>query len=308
MKTIFLTLAVALSLGGRSIAADNSATLHRALTVKGVEIFYREAGDPAKPTIVLLHGFPTSSHMYRKLIPALAKDYHVIAPDFPGFGLSAAPPRETFDYTFDHLAEVTTAFLAAKKIDSYTLYVMDYGAPVGFRIASAAPEKVRALIIQNGNAYEEGLSDAWAPIRAYWKDQSAENTKNLRQFLTPALTKFQYVHGTKNPEHISPDNWIIDQVGLDRPGNDLIQLDLFRDYQSNLGRYPTWQKYLREFQPPTLIVWGKNDPFFTEAGARAYLRDLPNAELHLFDTGHFALEEFGTKIATLIPKFLQNHL
>lgn len=308
MKTILLTPADGVSLCGRSIAADNSATLHRTLAVNGVEIFYREAGDPAKPTIVLLHGFPTSSHMYRNLIPALAKDYHVIAPDFPGFGLSAAPPRETFDYTFDHLAEVTTAFLAAKKIDSYTLYVMDYGAPVGFRIASSAPEKVRALIIQNGNAYEEGLSDAWAPIKAYWKDQGSENTENLRQFLTPALTKFQYVQGTQNPEHISPDNWIIDQVNLDRPGNDLIQLDLFRDYQNNLERYPAWRDYLRQHQPPTLIVWGKNDPFFTEAGARAYQRDLPKAELHFFDTGHFALEEFGPDITTLILEFLQKHV
>lgn len=293
----------------KKAAAETSstATRYQTLAVNGVDIFYREAGDETKPTVVLLHGFPTSSHMYRNLIPALAKQFHVIAPDFPGFGLSSSPARESFAYTFDHLAEVTAAFLAAKKIERYTLYVMDYGAPVGFRIASAAPEKVRGLIIQNGNAYSEGLSEAWAPIKAYWKEQTPENTKNLRQFLTPALTKFQYVHGTQDPAHISPDNWIIDQVGLDRPGNDLIQLDLFLDYQHNLERYADWQKYFRQHQPPTLIVWGKNDPFFTEAGARAYHRDLPKAELHFFDTGHFALEECGPDITILIQEFLQKH-
>lgn len=311
MKKISLLLGALLaivcntSLLAAPSTSSSATVLYRTITVDSLNIFYREAGDPSRPTIVLLHGFPTSSHMFRNLIPLLTEKYHVVAPDLPGFGQSDAPPRESFAYTFDHLAQVTTAFLAAKKIDRYTLYVMDYGAPVGFRIASAAPEKVRALIVQNGNAYAEGLSEAWAPIKAYWKEQSPENTKALRQFLTPALTKFQYVQGTKNPERVSPDNWIIDQAGLDRPGNDLIQLDLFLDYQKNPQLYPQWQAYLRKHQPPTLITWGKNDPFFTEAGARAYLRDLPKAELHLFDTGHFALEENGSEIATLILQFLQ---
>jgi len=311
MKTIILSLALALSTLSQPNAKEinpapstNNPVTYRTVSIDGVDIFYREAGDPARPTVVLLHGFPTSSHMYRNLIPVLAAEYHVIAPDFPGFGLSSAPASDSFAYTFDHLAEITSKFLAVKKIEQYTLYVMDYGAPVGYRIAAAAPEKVTGLIIQNGNAYAEGLSDAWAPIKAYWKEQSPENARNLRQFVTPALTKFQYIHGSKDPERISPDNWIVDQTGLDRPGNSDIQLALFLDYQNNLDRYPAWHAYFRKHQPPALIVWGKNDPFFTEAGAQAYLRDLPGAELHFFDTGHFALEEAGNEIAALILTFL----
>ncbi len=288
-------------------AASDSSSVVRYSTISaaGVDLFYREAGDPAKPTIVLLHGFPTSSHMFRNLIPALATRYHILAPDLPGFGQSAMPDRDKFAYTFDHFAGVIEAFLSAKNVERYSLYVMDYGAPVGFRIAAAAPGKVRGLIIQNGNAYEEGLSPAWTPIRAFWQDQSPANTQALRQFLTAGVTRWQYTQGVRNATLISPDAWTVDQAGLDRPGNDLIQLDLFLDYRNNPKLYPAWQAYFREQQPPTLIVWGKNDPFFTEAGARAYLRDLPEAELHFFDTGHFALEEDGPAIAARILDFLQ---
>ena len=286
---------------------SDGTTVVRYATVAsaGVDLFYREAGDPARPTIVLLHGFPSSSHMFRNLIPALATRYHVLAPDLPGFGQSAMPEREKFAYTFDHFAGVIEAFLAAKNVGSYSLYVMDYGAPVGFRIAAAAPGKVRGLIIQNGNAYDEGLSPAWAPIRAFWQEQSPANTQALRQFLTAGVTRWQYTQGVRDATLISPDAWTVDQAGLDRPGNDLIQLDLFLDYRNNPKLYPVWQAYFREHQPPTLIVWGKNDPFFTDAGARAYLRDLPKAELHFFDTGHFALEEEGAAIAARILDFLQ---
>ncbi len=290
-------------------AAPDGSNVVRYSTVSaaGVDVFYREAGDPAKPTIVLLHGFPSSSHMFRNLIPALATRCHVLAPDLPGFGQSAMPDREKFAYTFDHLASVVGAFLAAKNVESYSLYVMDYGAPVGFRIAAAAPGKIRSLIIQNGNAYDEGLSPAWAPIRAFWQEQNQANTQALRQFLTAGVTRWQYTQGVRDAAHISPDAWTVDQAGLDRPGNDLIQLDLFLDYRNNPKLYPVWQAYFREHQPPTLIVWGKNDPFFTEAGARAYLRDLPRAELHFFDTGHFALEEEGPAIAARILDFQQRH-
>ena len=289
------------------IPANTTRVHYATITAGGVDIFYREAGDPSRPTVVLLHGFPSSSHMFRDLIPALATRYHVLAPDLPGFGQSAQPDRLSFAYTFDHFAAVTEAFLSVKQVTNYSLYVMDYGAPVGFRIAAAAPEKVRSLIIQNGNAYDEGLSPAWAPIKAYWQEQSPENTRALRQFLTAGVTRWQYTQGVRDSSVISPDAWTVDQAGLERQGNDRVQLDLFLDYRNNPKLYPVWQAYFRQHQPPALIVWGRNDPFFTEAGARAYLRDLPAAELHFFETGHCALEEDGAAIAGRILDFLARH-
>lgn len=279
-------------------------TTHRTITLNGVDVFYREAGSRSAPTILLLHGFPTSSHMFRNLIPALADQFHLIAPDYPGFGNSSMPALESFDYTFDHLAEVMKSFIQALSLKSYSLYVMDYGAPIGFRIATEHPESVEALIIQNGNAYEEGLRDFWEPLKAYWKNQTRENAEPLRQFLTIEATKWQYTHGVRNPEAISPDNWNLDQRFLDRPGNNDIQLALFYDYGSNPRLYPQWQDYFRKYQPPALIVWGKNDHIFPEAGAHPYKSDLKDIEFHLLDTGHFALEEDADLIAGHIRHFL----
>jgi len=268
--------------------------------VQELDIFYREAGDPSAPKIVLLHGFPTSSHMFRDLIPQLAKDFHVIAPDYPGFGLSSAPALADFDYSFDNIAGVVDTVLERRGFDSYSIYLMDYGAPVGFRIATAHPERVEGLIVQNGNAYDEGLLGFWDPIKKFWKSHSTEDGDALRGLLTIGATKWQYQHGTRTPNSISPDNWLVVQPLLDREGNQEIMLELFYDYRSNVPLYPSWQKYLRDYQPKTLIVWGKNDEIFPAEGAHPYLRDLPKAELHLLDTGHFALEEDGSKIAALI--------
>ncbi len=279
-------------------------TQYRTKAIDGVEIFYREAGDPAKPAILLLHGFPTSSHMFRNLIPALSDSYHVVAPDYPGFGNSSAPSASEFEYSFDHLALLMEHFTEAIGLTSYSLYLMDYGAPVGFRLAVAHPERVRSLIIQNGNAYEEGLEDFWIPVRAYWKEQSPENADALRGLLTREATIWQYTDGVRNTEAISPDNWNVDQPLLDRPGNQEIQLALFLSYGSNPPLYPSWQAYLREHQPPTLITWGKNDKIFPESGAHPYKRDLKNVDFHILDTGHFALEDYGAEIAELIREFL----
>jgi pimeloyl-ACP methyl ester carboxylesterase len=277
---------------------------NRTVKIDGLDIFYREAGDPKKPTILLLHGFPTSSHMFRNLMPELADRYHLVAPDYPGFGGSSMPSVKEFDYTFDHLAEIIDKFTQALKLEKYSLYVQDYGAPVGYRLAVAHPERVQGLIVQNGNAYEEGLKDFWTPIKAYWKDRTEANAAPLRQFLMLGATKWQYTHGTRHPEAISPDNWFIDQYLLDRQGNQDIQLALFYDYGTNPGRYPTWQAYFRKHQPPTLIVWGKNDTIFPPDGAEPYRRDLKNLEFHLLDTGHFALEEDSEAIAGYIGNFL----
>ncbi|QDV62897.1 alpha/beta fold hydrolase [Crateriforma conspicua] len=292
-------------------AADSSDTTtvhHRTDQVDGLEIFYRESGPADAPTIVLLHGFPTSSHMFRNLIPRLSDRFHVIAPDYPGFGNSSMPTVDQFDYTFDRLADVIGQWLDQREIKRYSLYLMDYGAPVGFRLAVRHPERVQSLVIQNGNAYEEGLSPFWDPLRAYWQDRNETTAEPLKAFLKLDGTRWQYTHGVRDVSKISPDNWRVDQPLLDRPGNQAIQLQLFYDYGSNPKRYPAWQAYLRQHQPPTLIAWGKNDEIFPASGATPYQRDLPNAELHLLDTGHFALEDRGEKIARLMRDFLTRHV
>ena len=279
-------------------------TYHRT-KVDGLEVFYREAGSKDLPTVVLLHGFPSSSHMFRDLIPRLAGEYHVVAPDYIGFGYSAQPSSSEFPYTFDNLSGHVEKLLFDKlQLAKFAIYVQDYGAPVGFRIASRHPEAISAIVVQNGNAYEEGLSPAWAALRALWANRNADTEQAVRAFLSPETTKFQYTEGVGNVEEVSPDAYTFDQAGLDRPGNDAIQMSLFHDYASNLVLYPEWHTYFREHQPPMLIVWGKNDPFFTVEGARAFLRDLPEAELHLLDTGHFALEDKGEFIAGQMRRFL----
>ncbi|MGF1463091.1 MAG: alpha/beta fold hydrolase [Maricaulaceae bacterium] len=291
-----------------ALVAPTGTVAHRALEVEGVEVFYREAGDPSRPTVLLLHGFPTSSQMFRNLIPELAAQYHVLAPDYPGYGASAAPDHERFDYSFAHYAEIIDAFLDAKDVDQYALYLMDYGAPVGYRVFAKAPDKVTGFIIQNGNAYEEGLRAFWDPIKAYWASGAQADRDNLRQFLTVEATEWQYTHGQPQPELISPDTWHTDQYLLDRPGNQEIQLDLFYDYRTNVDEYPKWQALFREHNPPTLIVWGKNDYIFPDDGAYPYRQDLTNVEFHLLDGGHFVLESHGAFIAAEILDFLDREV
>ena len=289
--------------------AATSATVHyRSVNVDGLKVFYREAGDPRKPTILLLHGFPTSSQMYRNLIPMLADRYHVVAPDYPGFGESSAPDRATFRYTFENLSIIIERFTQNIGLTNYALYMMDYGAPVGFRLAVRQPQRVTALIVQNGNAYVEGLRDFWVPFRQYWQDNSQASRDALRVFLKIEATMFQYTFGVRDVSLVSPDTWTVDQYRLDRPGNNEIQLDLFYDYQTNVDLYPVWQAYLRNYQPPTLVVWGKNDPIFPAEGAQPFKRDLTNLEFHLLDTGHFALETHGAEIAGLMRRFLKRSL
>ena len=283
-------------------------TTYRTVSIDGLDIFYREAGSRSNPTILLLHGFPTSSHMFRNLMPALADRFHLVAPDYPGYGNSSMPTVDEFDYTFDRLAEIVEKFITAIDLKQYSLYVMDYGAPIGYRIAAKYPERVEALIVQNGNAYEEGLLEFWEPIRAYWQNRSAENADKLRPFFTMATTKWQYTNGVRNLEAISPDTWTMDQHFLDRSGNEAIQLALFYSYGTNPPLYPQWQEYFRQYQPPTLIVWGKNDYIFPADGAYPYQRDLKDVEFHLLDTGHFALEEDGDAIANYIAQFLTSRL
>lgn len=279
-------------------------TTYRTVSIDGLDIFYREAGSRENPTILLLHGFPTSSHMFRNLIPALADKFYLVAPDYPGYGNSSMPNVNEFDYTFDHLSEIIEKFITAIDLQKYSLYVMDYGAPVGYRIAAKYPERVQALIVQNGNAYEEGLREFWEPIKAYWQDKSPENADKLKYLFTLEATKWQYSNGVRSLETISPDTWTIDQHFLDRPGNEEIQLALFYSYGTNPPLYPQWQEYFRQYQPPTLIVWGKNDYIFPAEGAYPYQRDLKDVEFHLLDTGHFALEEEGEAIAEYIRRFI----
>ena len=278
-------------------------TSHRFADVDGRKIFYREAGADTSPALLLLHGFPTSSHMFRDLIPALADDYHVVAPDLPGFGFSEAPDRAQFRYTFDHLADVIDRFTAVARLTRYAIYVFDYGAPVGFRLATGHPERITAIISQNGNAYEEGLSEGWNPIQRYWKEPTPENRAALRSFLTPEATKWQYVYGVQEESLVAPESYTLDSALLARPGNDEIQLDLFLDYASNVALYPKFQEYFRTRRPPLLAVWGKNDPFFLPLGAEAFKRDIPGAVVRFFATGHFALETHAGEIAAAIRDF-----
>ncbi|HVJ55527.1 MAG TPA: alpha/beta fold hydrolase [Aliidongia sp.] len=281
---------------------------YRTVEIDGVDIFYREAGPADAPVLLLLHGFPTSSHMFRNLIPRLADRYHVIAPDYPGFGESAAPDHREFTYSFAHYADLMDTLMSRLGANRYAMYVMDYGAPVGYRLALKHPERVSALIVQNGNAYEEGLKEFWDPIKAYWADGSDTHRNALDFLVAPATTKFQYVDGVEDVSRIDPDNWRHDQALLDRRGNKDIQLDLFLDYGTNVPLYPKFQAFFREYKPPTLIVWGKNDKIFPADGAGPYLRDLPDAEMHLLDTGHFALEDKADVMVPLIRDFLERRL
>lgn len=281
------------------------AIQHKTVAVNGVEIFYREAGSKDAPTILLLHGYPTSSHMFRNLMIDLGDEYHLLAPDYPGYGRSEQPAMADFEYTFENMAKIVEGFLEKMEVEKFSIYLMDYGAPIGYRIAHKYPERVEALIVQNGNAYEEGLRDFWIPIKKYWNEYTPENGKPLEGFHAPEGLKWQYTHGVQNQALISPDNWEIDLRHLTRPENNEIQLALFYDYRTNVPLYPAWQEYFRKYQPPTLIVWGKNDYIFPAEGAFPYKRDLKNVEFHLLDTGHFALEEKGVEIATYIRRFLK---
>jgi pimeloyl-ACP methyl ester carboxylesterase len=277
---------------------------YRSADTGGHRVFYREAGEPENPTVLLLHGFPTSSHMFRDLIPRLADRYHVVAPDLPGFGNTASPPRGEFDYTFDNLARAIGGFVETIGLSRYALYVFDYGAPVGFRLAVAHPERIAAIVSQNGNAYEEGLSEGWNPIRAYWEDASQSKREALRAFLAPETTVWQYTQGVADTTTISPDGYSLDNYYLGRPGIPEVQLDLFGDYKSNVALYPTFQQYFRTHRPRLLAIWGKNDPFFLPAGAEAYRRDIPDAKVRFLDTGHFALETHSVEIGAAMRDFL----
>ena len=277
---------------------------YRKAEVDGLKVFYREAGGAGAPALLLLHGFPTAGHMFRGLTPLLAGQFHVIAPDLPGFGQTDMPDRNKFRYTFDNIAHVIDRFTEVIGLNRFAIYVFDYGAPTGFRMATAHPERITAIISQNGNAYEEGLSEGWNPIQAYWKEPSDANRKALRAFLSPETTIWQYTHGVPDTALVSPDGYSLDNYYLARPGADEIQLDLFGDYKSNVALYPKFQNYFRKYKPPFLATWGKNDPFFLPAGAEAFKRDIPNAEVHFFDNGHFALETHCDEIASTIRDFL----
>lgn len=280
-------------------------TRYRNTTIDGLNVFYREAGPKDAATIVLLHGFPSSSHMFRDLIPKLSDRFHVIAPDYIGFGFSAQPAAGEFKYTFDNLTlYVEKLLFGTLGLKKFSIYVQDYGAPVGFRIATRHPEAIEGIVVQNGNAYVEGISAAFDPLKPFWANRNAETETPVRTLLTLQTTQFQYTHGMKDASAVSPDSWTFDQHFLDRPGNEAIQLDLFHNYTSNVALYDEWHRYFRDKQPRTLIVWGQNDPFFTVAGANAFLKDLPNAELHLLDSGHFAIEDSADFIAERIREFL----
>lgn len=317
IKRSILMVSVAAMLGATSVlsaasgapAANVAAPTaeqvrYRTAKVDGVDVFYREAGPKNAPVLLLLHGFPTSSQMFRELIPRLADKYRVIAPDYPGFGFSGAPDSRTFAYTFENYAGIVDKLTRQLGVSRYALYVMDYGAPVGFRLAVKNPERVTALIVQNGNAYDEGLGKFWDPVKAYWRTHGTKEREALRFLTTFKATYWQYTNGVKDTSFVSPDAWTVDQALLDRPGNSEIQLDLFYDYRTNVPLYPQWQAYFRRRQPPMLVVWGQNDEIFPVAGAVPYKRDLPKVEVHLLDTGHFALETHGQQIAGLVREFL----
>ena len=296
-----------MALPSKAFNTDLKQTHYRTIEIEGLDLFYREAGSPESPTLLLLHGYPTSSHMFRNLIEDLSGDYHLIAPDYPGFGRSEQPPMEKFDYTFDNMAMLMEKLLDQLGIEKFSIYLMDYGAPVGFRIAAKNPQRVQALIVQNGNAYEEGLREFWDPIKKYWDDYTVANGKPLEAFHSLPGLIWQYTHGVQDSTTISPDNWFIDMQHLTRPENNDIQLAMFYDYRTNVPLYPQWQQYFRQYQPPVLIVWGKNDYIFPAEGAYPYQRDLNNVEFHLLDTGHFALEEKGQEIANHIRAFLSTN-
>ena len=289
-------------------AADARSTvpltsIHR-VEADGVQVFYREAGDPKAPVVLLLHGFPTSSFMFRELIPRLADRYRVIAPDLPGFGFTVVPEKRKYTYTFDALAATIDAFTKAIGLNRYAIYVFDYGAPTGFRLAMAHPERITAIVSQNGNAYEEGLGDAWGPIRKYWAFPNAENREVIaKNVLTLEGTRWQYTHGVANPDSVAPESYTLDMALMERPGNKDIQLDLFLNYATNVALYPAFQEYFRKSKPPLLAIWGKNDPFFIPAGAEAFRRDIPNAQVKMLDTGHFALETHVVEIAAAMREF-----
>lgn len=331
-KMVLMSFILTFNLSQTAQAAEQfSEVKYKTVSIDGIDVFYREAGNPKHPTILLLHGFPTSSHMFRNLIPALSDRFHLIAPDYPGYGQSAMPAVEQFDYSFDNLANVVDKFIDKVGLQKYSLYMMDYGAPIAFRVATKHPERIESFIIQNGNAYNEGIeNDFWEPIQAYWKDRKAVNQgldnafwKNvkaaykkpnmtndeaLRFLVTEGATKWQYTNGVRNVEAISPDTWNHVQPLLDRVGNSDIQLELFYSYGTNPPLYPKWQAYLRKHQPPTLIVWGEKDEIFPAAGAHPYKRDLKNLEFHLLNTGHFALEEDGAFIAKTMRTFLDKNI
>ncbi len=280
-------------------------TKYKSLEIEGVNIAYREAGNPENPTIVLLHGFPSSSHQYRKILNALSNDYHLIAPDYPGFGNSDFPSPDDYDYTFDNISRTIDLFLEKKNLDTFTLMIQDYGAPVGFRIATAHPEKITGIINQNGNAYEEGLGSAWAGIQALWKNRNEQTEKALLPAFSLEGLEWQYTHGTRNKENINPDTWHLDYLRLSRPNAHKVNIDLFYDYKNNVKLYPEWQQYLRDNQPPLLIVWGKNDAFFPENGAEAFKKDVKVIDYNIYDTGHFVLEEDSKAVIEKIKSFMQ---
>lgn len=281
---------------------------YKTVEVNGVNIAYREAGDLSKPTLVLLHGYPSSSHQYRKILNGLSDEYHLIAPDYPGFGNSDFPSPDAFEYTFDNIATTIDIFLEKKEITTYGLMMHDYGSPIGFRIATKHPERVFAIITQNGNAYEEGLGEAWAPIRALWANRNESTEKALLPAFTLEGLKWQYTHGTRNDENVNPDTWHLDYLRMTRPYAHKVNIDLWYDYQNNLKLYPHWHQYLRKHQPPMLIVWGKNDEYFPESGAEAFKKDVDNIDYNIYDTGHFALEEHGEEIIEKIRAFMERVL
>ncbi|MGS2737894.1 alpha/beta fold hydrolase [Sinomicrobium sp. M5D2P17] len=278
----------------------------REIKIDGLRIAYREAGNPDNPTIVLLHGYPASSHQYRKVLNELADEYHLVAPDYPGYGNSDFPSPEEYEYTFDNLADTMDAFLEKMGLDSYAIMIQDYGAPIGFRIATKHPERITAIINQNGNAYDEGLGEEWKPIRDLWANRSEATEKVLLPAFTLDGLKWQYTHGTKNAENVNPDTWHLDYLRMSRPGAHKVNLDLWYDYQNNVKLYPKWQQYLRDHQPPLLIVWGKNDAYFPESGAAAFKKDVKVIDYNIYDTGHFALEEEGEAIIKKIRSFMKS--